>query len=133
MLPLRSKSAITLILCTAFLCANCKDSDEPIPDSEYKLEDCTQPEGLVSFKQVKAVAGTVRGYKINATNPGFDGYLIEFPDAPAGHLAPCNLPSDLRADGLKITFSGDIYVPLNLETVNLNAVPVELSGVHKVD
>lgn len=121
------------VISTLFLVSSCRDTDPEAEHSSYKLGYCQKSPDLKAFKEVSRAEAKIVGFRSNPSNPDFEACIMEFPEAPTGYVNPFNLPGELGEDGIKIRFSGQIYVPSNLNLGQIPFVPIELSSVKKIN
>lgn len=58
-------------------------------------------------------------------------YLIKDKNVPTGYLKACNLPEEFKQEGLRIRFSGTVYISKDNDKMNLAWIPVELASIQQ--
>ena len=123
------------LLLTLFSLAlnNCRNEQVDATNDGIQLEDCDIPKGLLEYKKFENQESTIKklDYDYNGIKSTFY-HIGLLRDVPTGYLAACNLPEDFKQDGLKIRFSGTVYVPKNVDLMNLTAVTVKLTKLEKI-
>ena len=120
----------------SFGLSNCRNEQVDAVTEGIELKDCDIPEGLLEYKKFENQESTIK--KVDYDYNGIKGtfYHIGLLDVPTGYLGACNLPEDstnnFKQDGLKIRFSGTVYVPKNVDLMNLTAVTVKLTKLEKI-
>lgn len=96
------------------------DSVIPCSDKQYTATD--------SFESVE---GKIIRRTRTGANPAITLYYIEAPKVANWiAIAPCNLPENVKQDGLEITFSGHLVTYPGFEKLNLEALPFELTDIN---
>jgi len=116
--------------------STCQNERVNAENNEIQLTECSLPEGLVEYKKFENQESTIRVLDYDYSGVKGTFYHIGLLDVPAGYLGPCNLPEDSAKkylqDGQKIRFSGTVYVPKDVDLMNLNSVPVKLTKLEKI-
>lgn len=130
------KSILLPLIIFSFGFSSCQNEDVSATQEGIQLKDCKIAEGLIEYKKFENQESTIKkvDYDYNGLKTSF--YHIGLVDVPTGYLGACNFPedssNDFKQDGLKIKFSGTVYVPKNVDLKNLNAVTVKLTKLEKI-
>ena len=131
-----SKFIFLLLTLFSFALSNCRNEQVNATNDGIQLKDCDIPEGLLEYKKFENQESTIK--KVDYDYNGIKGtfYHIGLLDVPTGYLGACNLPEDstnnFKQDGLKIRFSGTVYVPKDIDVMNMSSVPVKLTKLEKI-
>jgi len=117
----------------SFGLSNCRNEKVDGATGGIELKDCDIPEGLLEYKKLENQESM-----INKVDYNHNGIMMTFyhiglvRDIPTGYLGACDIPEDFKQDKLKIKFSGTVYVPKNIDVMNMSSVPVKLTKLEKI-
>lgn len=134
MKTLKSISLTLLMFSLGF--STCQNEQVDAANDEIQLSDCKLPEGLIEYKKIENQESTIKKVEYDYNGKKSTIYHIGRLDVPTGYLSACNIPEDSAKkyfqDGIKIKFSGTVYVPKDIDQMNLTSVPVKLTRLEKI-
>jgi hypothetical protein len=127
------KSIFLAMILFSFGFSTCQNEELNAANDEIQLRECSLPEGLIAYKEFENQESAIKkvDYEYNGTKNIFY-HIGLLRDVPTGYLGACNLPEDFTQDGLKVKFSGTVYVPKEIDVMNLSSVPVKLTKLEKI-
>lgn len=103
-----------------------------VVEEQIAVMSCTDNE-LVPLESFENVSGTVITYKRKGFGANRDT-IVYYVDAPSvlktstTPIGPCNLPTEVMKEGLKIKFSGYLLTPADPRLMlNVEALPFEIT------
>jgi hypothetical protein len=118
-------------VCLLTILLSC-DSQDVAPRQE-SLASCNDKEYTVTG-HFNDVAGIIVKRIRTGPTPTVTLYYIQAPEVISWiPIAPCNLPEEAKQDGLKIRFSGHLLTYPELDRINVEALPLELTEISLFD